>query len=168
MTVKIYFPLNQDTLHWEVLKQQLSWTNSFRKWLFRFVLPPAIYKNSSCPTSLQIITVIVVVQSPSHLWLLQPYSLLPARFLCPWDFSTVILDWVAIPFSRGSSQPSNETHVSSRLSPALHADSLPTEPPGKPIPAPWGPHILIPQLSSVWLLQGPHWEECQTLAFSKQ
>ena len=34
-----------------------------------------------------------------------------------------ILDWIAIPFSRGSSQP---------RSPALQADSLPSEPPGKP------------------------------------
>ena len=36
---------------------------------------------------------------------------------------TRILEWVAISFSRGSSQP---------RSPALQADSLPPEPPGKP------------------------------------
>ena len=34
-----------------------------------------------------------------------------------------ILEWVAFPFSRGSSQP---------RSPALQVDSLPAEPPGKP------------------------------------
>ena len=34
-----------------------------------------------------------------------------------------ILEWVAVPFSRGSSEP---------RSPALQADSLPAEPPGKP------------------------------------
>ena len=34
-----------------------------------------------------------------------------------------ILEWVAIPFSIGSSQP---------RSPALQVDSLPAEPPGKP------------------------------------
>ena len=34
-----------------------------------------------------------------------------------------ILEWVAFPFSRGSSQP---------RSPTLHADSLPAEPQGKP------------------------------------
>ena len=39
-----------------------------------------------------------------------------------------ILEWVAIPFSRGSSRPSDETAAS----PALQADSLPLEPPGKP------------------------------------
>ena len=77
-----------------------------------------------------------------------------------------ILEWVAVSFSRGSSWPSNETHVSCRLSPALQADSSPTEPLGKP--APWGPHILIPQLSPVWLPQAPHLEQCLTLAFSKQ
>ena len=38
-----------------------------------------------------------------------------------------ILKWVAIPFSRGSSQPRDRTRVS-----PLQADSLPIEPPGKP------------------------------------
>ena len=37
-----------------------------------------------------------------------------------------ILQWVAMPSSRGSSQPRDQTG-----SPALQADSLPTEPPGK-------------------------------------
>ena len=39
-----------------------------------------------------------------------------------------ILEWVAVPFSRGSSQPRIEPR-----SPALQADSLPVELPGKPI-----------------------------------
>ena len=38
-----------------------------------------------------------------------------------------ILDWVAVSFSRGSSQPRIKP-----WSPALQADSLPSEPPGKP------------------------------------
>ena len=38
-----------------------------------------------------------------------------------------ILEWVAVPFSRGSSQP----RIKPR-SPALQAGSLPAEPPGKP------------------------------------
>ena len=38
-----------------------------------------------------------------------------------------ILEWVAIPFSRGSSQPKVDP-----WSPALQADSLPSKPPGKP------------------------------------
>ena len=38
-----------------------------------------------------------------------------------------ILEWVAFPFSRGSSQPGFESR-----SLALQADSLPAEPPGKP------------------------------------
>ena len=38
-----------------------------------------------------------------------------------------ILEWVAFPFSSGSSQPRNQTGSS-----ALHADSLPTELSGKP------------------------------------
>ena len=39
-----------------------------------------------------------------------------------------ILEWVGIPFSRGSPLPSNRTQV-----PAMKADSLPSEPTGKPI-----------------------------------
>ena len=38
-----------------------------------------------------------------------------------------ILEWVAIPFSRGSSQPRDQTRSS-----ALQADSLPAEPQGNP------------------------------------
>ena len=38
-----------------------------------------------------------------------------------------ILEWVAFPFSRGSSQPGMEPR-----SPTLQADSLPAEPQGKP------------------------------------
>ena len=38
-----------------------------------------------------------------------------------------ILEWVAIPFSRGSSQPRDRTQVS-----RIAVDSLSAEPPGKP------------------------------------
>ena len=38
------------------------------------------------------------------------------------------MEWVAVPFARGSSWPRNQAE-----SPALQADSLPSEPPGKPI-----------------------------------
>ena len=40
-------------------------------------------------------------------------------------FQARILEWVAISFSRGSSQPKHQTQLSHT------ADSLPTEPPGK-------------------------------------
>ena len=39
-----------------------------------------------------------------------------------------ILEWVAMPSSRESSQPTDQTR-----SPTLQADSLPSEPPGKPL-----------------------------------
>ena len=41
-------------------------------------------------------------------------------------FQARVLEWIAISFSRGSSQPRNLTQ-----SPALQADALPSEPPGK-------------------------------------
>ena len=42
-----------------------------------------------------------------------------------------MLEWVAIAFSRGSSNPGIELR-----SPSLQADSLPSEPPGKPLDQP--------------------------------
>ena len=39
-------------------------------------------------------------------------------------FQARILEWVAIPFSRGSSRPRDQTQVS-----ALQAETLPSEPP---------------------------------------
>ena len=58
---------------------------------------------------------------------LQPRGLQPARLLCLWILQARILQWVAILFSKGSSGPRDGTQ-----SPALQADSLSSEPPGKP------------------------------------
>ena len=49
-----------------------------------------------------------------------------------------ILEWVAMPFSRGSSWPRDQT-----WSPALQADSLPSEPPGKPPKIPNDPAVPL-------------------------
>ena len=43
---------------------------------------------------------------------LQPHRLQPARLLCPWDYPGKNIEWVAIPFSRGSSEPRDRTLVS--------------------------------------------------------
>ena len=45
----------------------------------------------------------------------------------PWTIQIRILEWVAFPFSRGSSQPRDPTQVS-----CIADGSLPAEPPGKP------------------------------------
>ena len=49
-----------------------------------------------------------------------------------------ILEWVAMLFSRGSSRPRDQT-----WSPALQADSLPSEPPGKPPKIPNDPAVPL-------------------------
>ena len=36
----------------------------------------------------------------------------PTRLLCPWDFPARVLEWVAMPFSRASSQTRDQTQVS--------------------------------------------------------
>ena len=43
---------------------------------------------------------------------LQPHGLQPIRLLCPWNLQARILEWVAIPFFRGSSWPRDRTWVS--------------------------------------------------------
>ena len=54
-----------------------------------------------------------------------------------------ILEWVAVPFSRGSSKPRIEPR-----SPALRADSLPPEPSGKPQSLHLGPCLsTLPPVS---------------------
>jgi len=66
-------------------------------------------------------------QNNSLLWLL---VLIHCNVVC-WRFGILqarTMKWVAIPFSRGSSQPRDWSHIS----PALQADSLLSEPPGKP------------------------------------
>ena len=43
----------------------------------------------------------------------RPHGLQPTRLLCPWDFpGKDTLEWVSIPFSKGSSQPRDQTQVS--------------------------------------------------------
>ena len=74
--------------------------------------------------------VAIVVQSLSHIWLFCD------DIDCSLPVSSVhgisqarILEWVAISFSRGFSQPRDRTL--SLVSPALQVDSLPFEPPRK-------------------------------------
>ena len=54
-------------------------------------------------------------------------SLPPLVLYSPWNSLTRILEWVAFPFSRGSSQPRDWTQVSHS-----EGNSLPTELSGKP------------------------------------
>ena len=42
----------------------------------------------------------------------QPYGLQPARLLCPWILQSGVLERVAMPSSRGSSQPRDRTSIS--------------------------------------------------------
>ena len=60
-----------------------------------------------------------------------------------------ILEWVALPFSRGSSQPRDRTQVS-----CIEVDSLPAEPQGKPKNTGVGSLSL---LQVIFLTQGSNW-----------
>ena len=86
-------------------------------------LPPGSHKQQSHENH-------IALHSPSFVW--KGKSLSDGRLFATMDFivhgilQVRILDWVAFPFSRGSSQPRDRT-------PALQADSLPAESHGKPI-----------------------------------
>ena len=69
----------------------------------------------------------VCVVSQSYLTLCDPKDCNPTRLLSPWDFPARILEWVAIPFSRGSSQSRGQTWISH-----IGGRFFITEPPGKP------------------------------------
>ena len=75
--------------------------------------------------------------NPLHYsYLENPHGLRSLVGYSPWGLKEsettewLILEWVAISFSKGSSQPGIKPE--SLVSPALQADSLPTEPLGKP------------------------------------
>ena len=76
-------------------------------------------------------------------------------------FQARILEWVAISFSRGSSQPRDRTR-----SPALQADSLPTELQGKPLLMAYYPVIIFSLslmnslFSELQSCADPFWCEC--------
>ena len=72
----------------------------------------------------------------SYLTLCNPRDYSPPGSSVHWLFQARILEWVAFSFSRGSSQPRDQTG-----SPALQADALPSEPPGKTFCC-WSFHII--------------------------
>ena len=73
--------------------------------------------------------IFVVVVAKSCLILLDPTDCSPPGSSVHGVFQARILEWVAMPSSRGSFQPRDQTYISS--APALQADSLTPEPPGE-------------------------------------
>ena len=51
------------------------------------------------------VCVCVHAKSPQSCLTVRPHGLQPTRLLCPWDSQARILEWVAMPSFRGSSQP---------------------------------------------------------------
>ena len=83
---------------------------------------------------------------------LQSHALKPARFLCPWDSPARILQWAAVSFSRGSSQPRNQTGVFI----ASQAGSLPLSHQGSPfMPLLCLCYFLIEALASKHIIINP-------------
>ena len=77
----------------------------------------------------------LVVQS--CLTLCNPLNCSPGAVLSIGILQARILEWVAVPSSRRSSQPRGQNQVS-----VLQGDSLPSEPPGKPRSEGWGPNPI--------------------------
>ena len=81
-----------------------------------------------CAYSLSCVQLFVTPRTIAH-WAPLSMGILQAR----------ILEWVAMSYSRGSSQPRGRPR-----SPALQVDSLPSEPPGKPKNTGMGNLALLP------------------------
>ena len=95
-----------------------------RKWVSQVV---PIYYTMEKLIYIHICMIVCVSRSVVSNYL-QLHGLEPTRFLCPWDSPGKNMEWVAIPYSRGSSWPGIKPG-----SAALQAGSLPTEPPEKPM-----------------------------------
>ena len=80
-----------------------------------------------CGCGCQYVCTKLKVKSLSHVQLCKPMDCSPPGSSIHGILQARILAWVAIFFSRGSSGPGIELRP-----PALHADSLPFEPPGNP------------------------------------
>ena len=79
----------------------------------------------------------------------------PMGYTVPRILQARILEWVAVPVSRGSPHPRIEP-----MSPALQVDSLPAELPGKPSEMPYSyPHLftqILPILTDRYSPLCPH------------
>ena len=82
---------------------------------------------------------------------LQPYGLQPSRLLCPQDSPGKNTGVVAIPSSRGSSRPRDQTCLSCLLH--WQVGSLPLVPPGKPLPW-YNSHLYSYHIVESILFQG--------------
>ena len=71
--------------------------------------------------------ILLCLVAQSRLTLCDPMDCSPQGSSVHGILQARILEWVVIPFSRGTSQPRDRTQ-----SPILQADSLPSEPQGKP------------------------------------
>ena len=80
----------------------------------------------------------VYSSTPNESLSLQPHDCSSPGSSVNGILQTRILEWVAIPFSRRSSQPRDQTRVST-----LQADALPSKPPGKPWFPMMGPNSRI-------------------------
>ena len=72
-----------------------------------------LHHGLKCPVSNPDFTPVSFVHSCG--WLSEPHGLAPAGLLCPWDFLGKSTGIVAISYSRGSSQPSNQTCICCRI-----------------------------------------------------
>ena len=78
-----------------------------------------------------------IVKLLGHVWLFVTHGLQPTRLLCPWDFPAKNTGMVCHFLLQGNflTQGSNPHLLN------WQADSLPSEPPGKPVPFFWPPEI---------------------------
>ena len=106
------------------------WLSFLKKGWEKYFSPKLYFLDSK--GSIPFSGMFVVVQLLSRIQLFEtPWTVAYRAPLSMRIFQARILEWVAISNSRGSSWPRDQTRISFK-SPALQADSLPSESPGKP------------------------------------
>ena len=105
-------------IYYNLISLPLSW-NDLLWYYFRYLSPLIVLFSVICGGSL-------VAQS--CLTLCDPMDCSLPGFSVYGILQARILDWVTISFSRGTSWPRDQTQVSCSQSPALQANSLPTQP----------------------------------------
>ena len=106
-------------------RSQNRWWRKIFQIFFPPTFPKYIYIAINPVEGLCLQPKVKVLVAQSCPTLLTPWIVALQAPLFHGNFQARILEWVAIPFSRGSSLLRDETRV-------LQADSLPSEPPGKP------------------------------------
>ena len=112
---RLWYKGSQRIRHdWETFTS-LPWKKMLLQSCFYFLssfLLPFFHSSFTCSHIHRYIDIHINFKQTSESWSVVSDSLWPHGLYSPWILQIRILEWVAFPFSRGSSQPRNGTQIS--------------------------------------------------------